>query len=136
MASTAAGARPDEMVDLAGLAFDLVEEYRHLPRTAGLRITSEGEGRVEVAGSALQLERLLRNLLDNTCRHAHGAVLVRVTAGSGSGSSSVIWTTLSCVAVSSFDQVSPFRGRSHRRFAVQCSVLSSAKTQNWPMLSR
>ncbi|MFI5527992.1 sensor histidine kinase [Kitasatospora sp. NPDC051853] len=76
------GARPDgALVDLAGLALDLVEEYRHLPRTAALRLTAEtaaAGGRARVPGSAVQLERLLRNLLDNACRHADGAVTVRV----------------------------------------------------------
>ncbi|MGK5641990.1 sensor histidine kinase [Streptomyces sp. URMC 126] len=65
----------DTPVDLAGLAHDLAEEYRHRRRERPLRIDCVTGGEpVEVCGSAVQLERLLRNLLDNACRHAGSAV--------------------------------------------------------------
>ncbi|MGW4648578.1 sensor histidine kinase [Kitasatospora sp. NPDC004289] len=70
-------------VDLTGLVLDLVEEYRHLPRAARLRISSEIDGRAEVVGSAVQLERLMRNLVDNACRHADRAVAVRLAVEDG-----------------------------------------------------
>ncbi|MFJ8042786.1 sensor histidine kinase [Kitasatospora sp. NPDC096147] len=74
------GARPATAeVDLGGLVLDLAEEYRHLPRAAGLRLTAEVTGRARVPGSEVQLERLLRNLLDNACRHADRVVAVRVS---------------------------------------------------------
>ncbi|MGI5336236.1 sensor histidine kinase [Streptomyces sp. CA-181903] len=65
----------DAVVDLAGLVHDLTEEYRHRRRTRPLRIhCAVGEGPAVVRGSAVQLERLLRNLLDNACRHARTTV--------------------------------------------------------------
>ncbi|MFE0256707.1 sensor histidine kinase [Streptomyces sp. NPDC059010] len=73
-------------VDLAALAEDLVREYRHLPCADGLDLTlRRDDGTTDravptlISGDALQLERLLRNLLDNACRHATGAVTLRLT---------------------------------------------------------
>ncbi|UKW33185.1 MULTISPECIES: sensor histidine kinase [Streptomyces] len=74
------GVPPGEaVVDLAGLAHDLAEEYRHRRRERPLRIRcSAAEEPVTVRGSAVQLERLLRNLLDNACRYADTAVGITV----------------------------------------------------------
>ncbi|NUK50938.1 HAMP domain-containing histidine kinase [Streptomyces lunaelactis] len=69
-------------VDLAELAEDLVREYRHLSSADGLELALRRAGTgapAVVPGDALQLERLLRNLLDNACRHAAVAVMLRLT---------------------------------------------------------
>ncbi|MFI2187366.1 sensor histidine kinase [Streptomyces sioyaensis] len=63
-------------VQVAALAHDLVEEYRHLRHPHPLRFTCTVDGPAYVCGSDIQLERLLRNLLDNACRYAHTAVHV------------------------------------------------------------
>ncbi|MFC5218480.1 sensor histidine kinase [Streptomyces coerulescens] len=70
-------------VDLAALAEDLVREYRHLPSADSLELTlrhnaATGDHAV-VPCDALQMERLLRNLLDNACQHAAAAVTLRLT---------------------------------------------------------
>ncbi|MFI0979794.1 sensor histidine kinase [Streptomyces sp. NPDC021093] len=69
----------DESVPLADLASDLVEELRHLRRNSALRVTCTAPADLPpLTGSQVRLERLLRNLLDNACRHARsevGAVL-------------------------------------------------------------
>ncbi|HET6354633.1 HAMP domain-containing sensor histidine kinase [Streptomyces sp.] len=81
--ATGAPAAGVAAVDLAALAQDLVREYRHLPSADGLELTlrhDAGTGDPAVVpGDALQLERLLRNLLDNACRHAAAAVTLRLT---------------------------------------------------------
>ncbi|MFD5885851.1 sensor histidine kinase [Streptomyces sp. NPDC060334] len=68
-------------VDLAALAHDLVEEFRHLRIHQTLRFTSYTDDPVVVHGSAVQLERLLRNLLDNAARHARTVTDIAVTNG-------------------------------------------------------
>lgn len=70
-----------EPVDLAALAEDLVREHQHLPEAAHLRLRSEAPAPAVVVGNPTHLERLLRNLLANACRHADRAVTVTVTAG-------------------------------------------------------
>ncbi|MEV7415300.1 HAMP domain-containing sensor histidine kinase [Streptomyces sp. NPDC089919] len=70
-------------VDLAALAHDLVEEFRHLRAHQTLHFTFHTEGPVVVHGSAAQLERLLRNLLDNAARHARTVTDIAVTSGAG-----------------------------------------------------
>ncbi|WP_171165414.1 cell wall metabolism sensor histidine kinase WalK [Streptomyces sp. I05A-00742] len=74
------GVPPGEAaVDLAGLVHDLAEEYRHRRRERPLRIhCATGEDPAVVRGSAVQLERLIRNLLDNACRHARTGVGITV----------------------------------------------------------
>ncbi|MEU5128373.1 sensor histidine kinase [Streptomyces mobaraensis] len=74
------GVPPGEaVVDLAGVVHDLAEEYRHRRRERPLRFRCAlGEGPAAVRGSAVQLERLLRNLLDNACRHARSTVGITV----------------------------------------------------------
>ena len=65
----------DEEVQLADLASDLVEELRHLRRNSSLRVSSTAPaGLPPLTGSPLRLERLLRNLLENACRHARTEV--------------------------------------------------------------
>ncbi|MEU9864473.1 HAMP domain-containing sensor histidine kinase [Streptomyces sp. NPDC047971] len=78
MDGTRPGERASEVVDLAALAEDLVREHQHLPGAAGLRLTCRTDGTAHVTGEARQLERLLRNLLDNACRHADSAVTVTI----------------------------------------------------------
>ncbi|MGW1769405.1 sensor histidine kinase [Streptomyces sp. NPDC002073] len=68
-------------VDLASLAHDLVEEFRHLRIHQSLRFTFHADDPVVVHGSAVQLERLLRNLLDNAARHARTVTDISVTCG-------------------------------------------------------
>ncbi|MEU8527443.1 MULTISPECIES: sensor histidine kinase [Streptomyces] len=75
--------RAAEPVDLAALAEDLVREYQHLPESARLRIACAAVTPAVVDGSATQLERLLRNLLGNACRHAAAVVDVTVRVADG-----------------------------------------------------
>ncbi|MFI5802603.1 sensor histidine kinase [Streptomyces sp. NPDC051561] len=65
----------DESVQLDDLASDLVEELRHLCRNGALRVTCTAPVALPpLTGSPVRLERLLRNLLDNACRHARSEV--------------------------------------------------------------
>ncbi|BAU84039.1 histidine kinase [Streptomyces laurentii] len=68
-----------ETVDLSALAEDLVREHRHLPVAHGLGLTCAAPPGALVRGHAGQLERLLRNLLGNACRHARHRVTLTVT---------------------------------------------------------
>ncbi|WP_328944149.1 HAMP domain-containing histidine kinase [Streptomyces sp. NBC_00250] len=79
LASHRATAPPRETVDLAALAEDLVREHQHLPDATGLVVTCEAPAPALVDGNATRLERLLRNLLANACRHAESEVTVTVT---------------------------------------------------------
>ncbi|MGW5420862.1 sensor histidine kinase [Streptomyces sp. NPDC003943] len=72
-----------EEVDLSPLAEDLVREHQHLPTARGLTLTCEVPSRAIVRGNAIQLERLLRNLLGNACRHARHRVTVRASVEAG-----------------------------------------------------
>ncbi|MFW6693187.1 sensor histidine kinase [Streptomyces sp. MAR4 CNX-425] len=75
---------PRDPVNLTGLVHDLIEEHRHLhrPHPLEIRLTAprQGGGGPEawVTGSGVQLERMLRNVLDNACRHAGKEVEVAV----------------------------------------------------------
>ncbi|MCQ8773573.1 sensor histidine kinase [Streptomyces telluris] len=74
-------ARPDHpaahsLIDLAGLAAELVYEYRHRGHPVSLRSSPD---QAPVRGDGAQLHRLLRNLLDNAVRHAHTAVVLDIT---------------------------------------------------------
>ncbi|MEU0400424.1 HAMP domain-containing sensor histidine kinase [Streptomyces sp. NPDC006197] len=69
-----------EPVDLAALAEDLVREHQHLPDAAHLGLRCEAPAPAVVHGDATRLERLLRNLLVNACRHAKTEVGVTVTS--------------------------------------------------------
>ncbi|MBB5850748.1 ATP-binding protein [Amycolatopsis umgeniensis] len=66
---------PEGVVDLADVVAEQVAE-RALE--TGPAVVSDVEGRTEVAGEPVQLERLLRNLLDNAVRHARSSVTVRL----------------------------------------------------------
>ncbi|MGA5197795.1 sensor histidine kinase [Streptomyces exfoliatus] len=81
LASHRATAAPREPVDLAALAEDLVREHQHLPDAAGLRIRCQAPAPAVVHGNATRLERLLRNLLANACRHAKSEIEVTVAVG-------------------------------------------------------
>ncbi|MCX4981527.1 cell wall metabolism sensor histidine kinase WalK [Streptomyces sp. NBC_00572] len=82
LASHRATAPPREQVDLAALAEDLVREHQHLPDATGLVVTCEAPAPALVHGNATRLERLLRNLLANACRHAKSTVKAQVTVTS------------------------------------------------------
>ncbi|MFC5720098.1 sensor histidine kinase [Streptomyces gamaensis] len=74
-------ARPDQpgghsLIDLAGLAAELVHEYQHRGHPVSLRSSPD---QAPVRGDGAQLHRLLRNLLDNAVRHARTAVVLDVT---------------------------------------------------------
>ncbi|MEV8509233.1 HAMP domain-containing sensor histidine kinase [Actinoplanes sp. NPDC051475] len=71
----AAVAVPREPVDLAALARDQVADRG---RAGPIRVSCDVTGPAIVAGDRAQLDRLLRNLLDNAERHARGAVTVTV----------------------------------------------------------
>ncbi|WP_405600018.1 HAMP domain-containing histidine kinase [Streptomyces sp. NBC_01410] len=64
-------------VDLSAIAEDLVREHQHLPVARKLELSREADGPAPVMGDASQLERLLRNLIGNACRHASRTVVVR-----------------------------------------------------------
>ncbi|MGW8764697.1 sensor histidine kinase [Streptomyces sp. NPDC055815] len=78
LASHRASAPAGEPVDLAALAEDLVREHQHLPDAKGLDLTCEAPEPAVVHGNATRLERLLRNLLTNACRHASSTIEVEV----------------------------------------------------------
>ncbi|MFB7938571.1 sensor histidine kinase [Streptomyces sp. NPDC056049] len=67
-----------EPVDLSALAEDLVREHQHLPETAALRLHCEAPAPAVLPGNPGHLDRLLRNLLTNACRHARSEVTVAV----------------------------------------------------------
>ncbi|MFC7304212.1 sensor histidine kinase [Streptomyces monticola] len=74
-------ARPDQpaahsLVDLAGLAGELVHEYQHRGHPVALHSSPD---QAPVRGDGAQLHRLLRNLLDNAVRHARTAVVLDIT---------------------------------------------------------
>ncbi|WP_407561939.1 sensor histidine kinase [Streptomyces sp. 184] len=72
---------PRDPVNLTDLVHDLVEEHRHLRRSHPLEIRLGASGPPAwMAGSGIQLERMLRNLLSNACRYADGEVAVAVCA--------------------------------------------------------
>lgn len=66
-------------VDLSALAEDLVREHQHLPESAALRLRCEAPAPAVLPGNPTHLDRLLRNLLTNACRHARTEVTVTVT---------------------------------------------------------
>ncbi|MEU3746825.1 MULTISPECIES: sensor histidine kinase [Streptomyces] len=79
LASHRATAPAGEPVDLAALAEDLVREHEHLPDATGLLLTCGAPAAPAlVHGNPTRLERLLRNLLANACRHAETRVEVTV----------------------------------------------------------
>ncbi|MFC9591371.1 sensor histidine kinase [Streptomyces sp. NPDC056944] len=88
LASHRATAPEGEPVDLAALAEDLVREHQHLPDAKGLRLTCEAPSPALLHGNATRLERLLRNLLTNACRHAASEIEVTV----GTDGSQVVLT--------------------------------------------
>ncbi|MFE9043159.1 sensor histidine kinase [Streptomyces sp. NPDC012421] len=67
-----------EPVDLSALAEDLVREHQHLPEAAALRLRCDAPVPAVLPGNPGHLDRLLRNLLANACRHATSEVTVTV----------------------------------------------------------
>ncbi|WP_282693027.1 HAMP domain-containing sensor histidine kinase [Streptomyces sp. CC208A] len=67
-----------EPVDLSALAEDLVREHQHLPEAKTLRVRCEAPAPAVMPGNPTHLDRLLRNLLTNACRHARTEVTVTV----------------------------------------------------------
>lgn len=72
---------PSGLVDLADVVGEQVAERALLP---GPVVRSVVDGTAPVSGEPVQLERLLRNLLDNAARHAESAVTVRVSRSGNS----------------------------------------------------
>jgi signal transduction histidine kinase len=68
---------PTDVVDLAAMAREQVDERRH-QSAGGPAVEGVAEGVAPVHGRPVQLERLLRNLLDNAYRHARSTVTVTV----------------------------------------------------------
>ncbi|OMI41176.1 sensor histidine kinase [Streptomyces sparsogenes] len=70
----------DTRVNLTDLAHDLAVEHLHLPhpRPLDIRCAAADDPPAWVRGSDVQLERLLRNLLGNACRHAGTTVEITV----------------------------------------------------------
>lgn len=78
LAGQGAAPRLREPVDLSALAEDLVREHQHLPESAALRLRCEAPAPAVLPGNPIHLDRLLRNLLANACRHARREVTVTV----------------------------------------------------------
>ncbi|MFJ4877273.1 sensor histidine kinase [Streptomyces sp. NPDC088745] len=68
--------RPPGVVDLADVVREQVAERALDP--AGPRVRAEADDCAPVPGDPAQLERLLRNLLDNAARHARAEVTITV----------------------------------------------------------
>jgi signal transduction histidine kinase len=66
----------DRAVDLAGLAEDVAGDFA--VRRDVVSVVDESGGRAWVVGNAVQLERMVRNLVDNAARYARSHVEVRV----------------------------------------------------------
>ncbi|MFF0476722.1 sensor histidine kinase [Streptomyces sp. NPDC004284] len=81
LASHRATAPAGYPVDLAALAEDLVREHQRLPDATHLALCCEAPAPAVVHGNATRLERLLRNLLTNACRHAKSKIEVEVEVG-------------------------------------------------------
>ncbi|MFH9742405.1 sensor histidine kinase [Streptomyces roseolus] len=79
LAGQGAAPRVREPVDLSALAEDLVREHQHLPESAALRLRCDAPAPAVLPGNPIHLDRLLRNLLANACRHARTEVTVTVT---------------------------------------------------------
>jgi two-component system, OmpR family, sensor histidine kinase BaeS len=76
-------------VDLTELADEAIETLRPLAEHFGVALRLEASDRVSVNGDAVQLSRVIRNLLDNSIRHAppSSVVLVQVDGGESSNGS-------------------------------------------------
>ncbi|MFC1437171.1 HAMP domain-containing sensor histidine kinase [Streptacidiphilus sp. N1-10] len=81
-----AGAPPTPTdFDLADLAASLVRGYTSAARAGAPRLTCSAAGPVPVLADPRQMERLLRNLLDNALRYAASRVEVTVRPGQEPG---------------------------------------------------
>ncbi|MFI0716124.1 ATP-binding protein [Streptomyces inhibens] len=72
---------PSGVVDLADIVREQVAEHSIDP--GGPVVRSVADAPAPVPGEPVQLERLLRNLLDNAVRHAHSCVTVRLSLLAG-----------------------------------------------------
>jgi signal transduction histidine kinase len=72
-----AGVRQRQDVDIDDLALAEVRRVRR----AGLTVDSSGVGAGRVRGDRTALAQVVRNLVDNAARHAHGTVAVAVRGG-------------------------------------------------------
>ncbi len=75
----AAVAAPEREVDLAALAQDVAADFA---ARAVVEVRDESDGRARASGNPVQLERMLRNLVDNATRFAAKHVEVQVTVES------------------------------------------------------
>jgi len=73
-------ARRREPVDLDDLLFD---QARRLRATTPLDVDVSGVAAGQVAGDKGQLDKLVRNLVDNAARHARGRVVLSLGEGQG-----------------------------------------------------
>ena len=69
---------PTEAVDLGALAARVVGEFAGRDQADRL-VLDKPEGRLEVAGDAMQLEQLLRNLIDNALKYGEAATPVTIS---------------------------------------------------------
>lgn len=72
------GVRSSGVVDLAGVVAEQMAERAHTDHT-GIEYTADVTGSVLVVGTESDLQRVLRNLLDNAARHSRTTVTARVT---------------------------------------------------------
>ena len=72
----AAVAAPERVVDLAALAQDVAADFAALGEVS---VDDDTRGRARVGGTPVQLERMLRNLVDNATRFAAARVGISVS---------------------------------------------------------
>jgi two-component system phosphate regulon sensor histidine kinase PhoR len=71
---------PTDRADLAAVAREVVDALTSLAGERGVRLTVEGEARVEVVGLRFQLLQVIQNLVDNAIKYSSrgGAVIIEV----------------------------------------------------------
>ena len=72
----AAVAAPERTVDLAALAQDVAADFAARGKVS---VDDDARGRARIGGNPVQLERMLRNLVDNATRFAASGVEISVT---------------------------------------------------------
>jgi signal transduction histidine kinase len=87
LARIEAGPRPAAEVtfDLAEVADESIEALAPIAHERGVHLAAAIEGPARVRGSAAELGRVVRNLLDNAIRHAPADSTVTVEVGHGPG---------------------------------------------------
>jgi two-component system sensor histidine kinase BaeS len=68
-----------EPLDLAALLDGEIRKWREPLAQAGLEIITEGPAAMMIEGDTVRLRQLLRNLFNNTLRHAEGATQLRIS---------------------------------------------------------